>query len=166
MATGRERQLTKQIGEYLVSAELYRLGFVATTFTGSNAVAINDKHETKPIQVKTIRGGNWQFNNVRRFLDISISNNGIQTIIGKKDIPNPNLICIFVKLISQGKDEFYVISSKDLQEIIFKGHREWFEKHGGRRPRNPKSMHTAVSPEDLSKYRDKESMNILYSHLR
>jgi len=33
MTTGRENQLTKQIGEYLVSAELCRRGFVETTFT-------------------------------------------------------------------------------------------------------------------------------------
>jgi len=154
MATGRERQVTKQIGEYLVSAELYRSRFIATTFTGSNAVAINDKHETKPIQVKTIRGGNWQFNDVRRFLNVSILNDGKQIVHGKKNLQDPRLIYVFVKLISQGKDEFYVIGSKDLQEIIFKGYRKWLEKRGGRRPKNPKSMHTAVSPEDLSKYRD------------
>lgn len=154
MATGRERQLTKQVGEYLIGAELYRLGFIATTFTGSNAVAINDKHETKTIQVKTIRGGNWQFSDVRRFLNVSILNDGKQTVHGKKHLQDPRLIYVFVKLISRGKDELYVIGSKDLQEIIFKGYRKWLEKHGGRRPKNPKSMHTAVSPEDLSKYRD------------
>lgn len=35
MATGRENQLTKQVGEYLVAAELCRRGFIATTFTGN-----------------------------------------------------------------------------------------------------------------------------------
>ncbi len=35
MATGRDIQLTRQIGEYLAAAELGRRGWVATTFTGS-----------------------------------------------------------------------------------------------------------------------------------
>jgi hypothetical protein len=35
MATGRITLLTKQLGEYLVAAELSRRGFIATTFTGN-----------------------------------------------------------------------------------------------------------------------------------
>jgi hypothetical protein len=35
VATGRDVQLTRQIGEYLVCAELGRRGWIATTFTGS-----------------------------------------------------------------------------------------------------------------------------------
>ena len=35
MAEGRKIQLTKQIGEYLVCAELGRRGFISTTFTGN-----------------------------------------------------------------------------------------------------------------------------------
>ena len=35
MATGRDMQLTKMIGEYLVCAELCRRGLLATTFTGN-----------------------------------------------------------------------------------------------------------------------------------
>ena len=35
MATGRDVQLTRQIGEYLAAAELGRRGWIATTFTGS-----------------------------------------------------------------------------------------------------------------------------------
>jgi len=33
--TGRELQLTKQTGEYLVCAELCRKKFIATSFTGN-----------------------------------------------------------------------------------------------------------------------------------
>ncbi len=35
MATGRDNQLKKQAGEYLVAAEMCRRGFIATTFTGN-----------------------------------------------------------------------------------------------------------------------------------
>ncbi|MFC1937614.1 hypothetical protein ACFLWY_03545 [Chloroflexota bacterium] len=157
MATGREMQLTKRVGEYLVCAELSRMGFVATTFSGNvpefDILAINDKRRTKPIQVKAIKGGSWQFD-ISRFLDISISSDGMQVINGKKELENPHLICVFVKLVSQGKDEFYIFELKNLQDIIFRNHSGWLKKHGGKRPRNPKSMHGAVSPHSLLKHRD------------
>jgi hypothetical protein len=35
MATGCSTQITKQVGEYLVAAEICRRGFIATTFTGN-----------------------------------------------------------------------------------------------------------------------------------
>ena len=35
MRSGRKNLLTKQIGEYLVAAELGRQGLIATTFTGN-----------------------------------------------------------------------------------------------------------------------------------
>lgn len=157
MATGRSMQLTKQIGEYLVSAELCRLEFITTTFTGSvpefDILAINDKREAIPVQVKTIRGGSWQFDG-RKFLDISISSGGIQAINGKKEIQNPDLICVFVKLVFRGKDEFYIFRLKDLQDIIYEGHTAWLSKHRGRRPRKPGSTHVSISPDALAKYRD------------
>ncbi|MBI2831090.1 MAG: hypothetical protein HYX79_02400 [Chloroflexi bacterium] len=157
MATGRGMQLTKQFGEYSVCAELCRRGFIATTFTGNvpefDILAINDKRENKHIQVKAIKSSSWQFD-AGKFLDISFSSNGIQTINGKKPIQDPNLICVFVKLVSQGKDEFYILRFEELQDIIYKNHRSCLSKYQGRRPRKPNSMHTAVSPENLSKYRD------------
>jgi len=157
MVTGRSMQLTKQVGEYLVSAELCRLGFIATTFTGNvpefDILAIDEEHKTKPVQVKAIRGGSWQFD-AKKFLDISIRD-GVQTINGKKVLSNPDLICIFVLVISQGKDKFYVFKLKDLQDVIYKEYTTWLNKHGGRRPKNPDSTHVSVSPDDLTKYQDK-----------
>ena len=35
MATGRQVQLTKQVGEYLVAAELSRRGLLTATFAGN-----------------------------------------------------------------------------------------------------------------------------------
>jgi len=154
-------QLTKQVGEYLVSAELSRLGFITTPFAGNvpefDILATDEKLETKPVQVKTIRGGSWQFDG-SKFLDISISvgdrESIRQRINGKKHLENPNLVCILVKLVSRGQDEFYVLRLGDLQEIIFEGYSRWLEQHGGRRPRKPKSTHNSISPRDLLKYRD------------
>jgi len=97
-------------------------------------MAVNDKLKTKPVQVKTIRDGSWQFD-VRKFLDISISKDGsqvIQVIHGKKRLENRDLNCIFVKLVSQGRDEFYIFRLQDLQDIIFKRHSEWLPHNGVR----------------------------------
>lgn len=140
MTTGRENQLTKQVGEYLVSAELCRRGFITTTFTGNvpefDILAINGNNEKISVQVKTIKQGTWQLN-AGDYLDIIITeeNDPRQIIKGKKQI-NQNIIYAFVKLNGQGKDDFYIIKIKDLQDIIFKGYSAYLDKHNGRRPKN------------------------------
>lgn len=156
MATGRSMQLTKQVGEYLASAELCRRGLISTTFTGNvpefDILAINERQETIPIQVKTIKGGSWQFN-ARYFMNINI-NNGIQIIKGKTKLPSPGLICILVKLIGQGKDDFYIIKMEDLQNILFESYNKWLKSKNFKRPRNPESTHCAISSSELSGYKD------------
>lgn len=155
MVTGRSIQLTKQVGEYLVAAELCRRGFIATTFTGNvpefDILAINKKLQTIPVQVKTIRAGSWQFDS-KRFLRISITN-GVQTIEGKTHLDNPDLVFIFVRLQKGEEDEFYICRKRDLQNIIYRGYKKWLSERGGRRPRNPASTHCAVSPEDLEGFK-------------
>ena len=58
---------------------------VRSPFTGNvpefDILAVNDKYKTTPIQVKAIRGGDWQ-HNAARFLDISITPDGVQKIKG------------------------------------------------------------------------------------
>lgn len=158
MATGRETKLTQQVGEHLVCAELGRRGFIATTFTGNvpvfDIVALDENHKIKLIQVKAIDGGEWQIKDVSKYLDISISDNGIQNVKGIKDIQFPDLICIFVKLVFQGNDEFYLFRLSNMQDIIFEKYGSWLRKKGGIRPRNQKSMHAAVSSRDLEKYKN------------
>ena len=160
MATGRSMQLTKQIGEYLVCAELCRRGLISTTFTGNvpifDVIAINEKLETIPIQLKTIAGGSWQFD-AKTFLEISISN-GTQTVKEKTSLPNPDLIYVFVRLRGQNQDEFYICGMTDLQDIIYRNYTGWLAKKKGKRPRNPKSTHCAVSPDDLKHYKNKWEM--------
>jgi len=158
MASGRKNQLTKQIGEYLVAAELCRRGLIATTFTGNvpdfDVIATNKSFKTVPIQVTTIWGkGAWQFDG-SKFLDIKFEVNGIQRIIGKKNLSNPDLICIFVRLISQGNDGFFIFRLIDLQEIIFEHYSQYLVKHNGKRPRNESSTHAGVNPILLERFRD------------
>ncbi len=156
MASGRKNQLTKQIGEYLVAAELCRRGLIATTFTGNvpdfDIIATNECFETIPIQVKTIRDGSWQFD-ARKFIDIAIDNE-IQRVIDKTSLSNPDLICVFVRLINQGDDEFYIFRLKDLQKIIFEGYSHNLTRIKGVRPKNPNSTHTALNPSDLKIFKN------------
>lgn len=158
MATGRNMQLTRMIGEYLVCAELCRRGLLATTFTGNvpefDILATDKCLQTIPIQVKANAKGDWMLR-ADSFLNIDYNKEKkTQIIVGKKDFKNSKLIYIFVKLVDQGKDEFYILRLQDLQRIIFKNHNEYLKKHGGRRPKNPESMHTAILSKHLSNYRD------------
>jgi hypothetical protein len=65
MATGRGMQLTRQIGEHLVAAELGRHGYIAAPFAGNvplyDLLAADARGFSIPIQVKAINGGSWQF---------------------------------------------------------------------------------------------------------
>ncbi|MBM4300679.1 MAG: hypothetical protein FJ121_03980 [Deltaproteobacteria bacterium] len=156
MRSGRKNLLTKQIGEYLVAAELGRKGLIATTFTGNvpdfDILATNETFKTIPIQVKTIWGprGAWQLD-AENFINIDITN-GFQKVIGKKGLSNPDLICIFVRLTSQGDDEFYIFRLSDLQESIVDHYSQNLEKHGGKRPRNENSTHISINPEYLKRF--------------
>lgn len=157
MASGRSMQLTQRAGEYLVCAELCRRGLISTTFAGNvpdfDILATNEQLQAIPIQVKTIRNGGWQFD-AKRFLNISISGD-IQTIEGKADLANPDLICVLVWLRQQKQDEFYVCRMRDLQRIVKRLYSRWLSKKEGKRPRNPESTHVALSPADLKHYQDR-----------
>ena len=158
MATGRDMQLTKMAGEYLVCAELCRRGLLATTFTGNvpefDILATDKRLQTIPIQVKANAKGGWVLR-ADSFLNIDYhKEKRTQTIVGKRDFKNSKLIYILVKLVDQGKDELYILRLQDLQRLIFKNHSEYLQKHGGRRPKNPESTHIAILSKHLTGYQD------------
>ena len=158
MATGRDMQLTRMTGEYLVCAELCRRGLLATTFTGSvpefDILATDKDLQTIPIQVKANAKGDWILR-ADSFLDIDYNGETkIQTIVGKRDFKKSELIYVFVKLVEQSEDEFYILRLQDLQRIILKNHSEHLQKHRGKRPKNPESMHAAISSKHLLDYRN------------
>lgn len=157
MATGRSTQLAGQVGEYLVAAQMCRLGMIAATFSGN--VEHFDILASRPdgvgiaVQVKAIRTGDWQLN-ASRFLDIEMRDK-VQAVRGLLPEPHPGLLCVFVRLgASYGGDEFFVVSWLQLQRIVERRYRGHLEKIGGVRPRNPESMHTAVSVTDLEPHRN------------
>jgi hypothetical protein len=156
MATGRGTQLTKQVGEYLVSAELCRRGYISTTFTGNvpdfDILAINEKHKTIPIQVKTINAGAWQFD-AAKYIKIE-QKKKVQKVTGKVKTGHPNLVFVFVKIIGQGTDEYFILRLCDLQNIIFRNYKRYLKAKHGIRPKKHDSKHTIVKVDELKLFKD------------
>ena len=151
MQTGLSNQLTRQIGEHLIAAKLGRRGYVASPFAGNvplfDILAADERGISIPIQVKAINGPSWQYR-ADTFLEIEIIDD-FQHVRGKKPLPNPNLVCIYILLAPDERDEFYIFRLRDLQEFTFGIYK------GGKRPKNPKSFHCAVYPKHLKEFQDK-----------
>jgi hypothetical protein len=150
VASGRDTQLARQIGEYLAAAELGRRGWVATTFTGSvpgfDILAINSDGTILEVQVKAIRSSAWQLN-AGQFLDIDIVD-GAQIVRGKRAIKTARRVCIFIELRDYGSDAFYLCDLGELQEILLADYKN------GPRPKNPTTLHHALYPKRLTPFRD------------
>jgi len=151
MATGQSTQLTRQIGEHLVAAKLGRMGYFAAPFAGNvplfDIVAADKRGITIPIQVKAINGFSWQYR-ADSFLEIEIVD-GYQHVRGLKQLLNPALVCIYILLASEERDDqFFIFTLQDLQNYT-SGHYK-----SRRRPKNQTSLHCSVWPEDLITYRD------------
>jgi hypothetical protein len=158
MATGRSNQLIKQIGEYLVACELARQGLLVATFSGNvpdfDLIATDSQGSSCPIQVKTIKGGAWQFA-IDKFAYITFE--GKKQIIGKKKtLPIPQLICVFVLAGEKyGMDQFFVLEWSKVQDIIINNYKRWLDSHGGVRPKKYDSLHCSIVQSDLEEYKDK-----------
>lgn len=153
MATGRSIQLNKQIGEYLVACELARRGLLVATFSGNvpdfDILAADSEGASIPVQVKTIRGGEWQFS-IDKFVEVRFE--GEKQILGSKITPRiPRLLCIFVLADAEyGKDRFFILEWEQLCDIAVSSYSEWLASKGGVRPRNYRSLHCSVSPKRLA----------------
>lgn len=155
---GWTTQLTKQVGEYLVAAELCRRGFQAVTFAGNvpnyDILAVSASGKLLVIQVKTIKAGDWQISNVRDFLDIRLEGKK-QIIEGLKPCPHPDLVCVLVRLHGQGMDEFYILTWEELQRIIFEDYRKYLERQSGVRQKRHDSFHARITVDMVKAHRDK-----------
>ena len=160
MASGRQVQLTKQVGEYLVAAELSRQGFLTATFAGNvphyDIVATGGSGRTALVQVKAIAGPSWQFD-IRAFADVRC-HAGSQTIGPPTAPPAGDLICVFVRLQTYGEDRFYVLSWRELQRVLINGYRGYLKRHGGRRPRRAESFHAALREPHIEPFLDNWSL--------
>jgi hypothetical protein len=149
-------QLSGQIGEALLVAELGRMGIVATAFAGNvpdiDILAYKDGKSTA-IQVKAWKTGSVSFD-ARRFLDIEFDGDR-QRVKGI----HPNLerlpIYVFVRLgEKKTQDEFYVVDQLTLAGIVNEGYLAFLDLHGGIRPRNPKTTHNSVTVSQLGPFQD------------
>lgn len=149
-------QLAGQIGESLVVAELGRRGIVATGFAGNvpdiDLLAYRNGH-TIALQVKSVRTGSISFD-AKRFMTIEFRGD-MQIIADTPPALDTALIFVFVGIGQRiGEDRFFILDQGALQGIVRANHAAWLAKHGGIRPKNPQSTHTAVSLADLEQYRD------------
>ena len=161
MSRGRSNQLIKQIGEYLVACELARRGLLVATFSGNvpdfDLIATDFKGSSCPIQVKTVKGGSWQFS-IDKFADITFDGS-MQLIGNKKPLPIQHLVYVFVIAAEKyGDDQFFVLEWSKVQDILVENHARWLDSHGGVRPRKPDSMHCAIFQSDLRDYKDNWSI--------
>jgi hypothetical protein len=131
------------------------MGFIATPFAGNvpnyDLLVANEASDAIPIQVKTINGGNghaWQFK-ATSFLHIGIGKKR-QIVRGRKPLLHPDLVCVFVLLVSAGKDEFFTFTMKNLQDHFACGP---YRYTGRKRPKNIDSMHCAIWPEELQQFK-------------
>ena len=162
MATGRQIQLTKQVGEYLVAAELSRRELLTATFAGNvpdyDIVATGGRGQTALVQVKAIAGPSWQFD-IRRFTDVRCQA-GAQTMGQPTPPPAGDLICVLVRLNKDGygADRFYVLRWPELQRVLINGYRAYLARHDGRRPTRADSFHTALRETQIAPFLDNWSL--------
>ena len=155
MATGRSNQLTKQVGEYLVAAELARLGLIAATFSGSvpdyDIIATDSNYRAVFVQVKTVTGRSWQFD-IRRFVEVRLE--GKKQVLGRTLTESNDISCVMVALTKYGNDRFYVLAWRSQQELIVSGYRAYLVKQGGVRPKKFDSYHCAIREHELVHFKD------------
>lgn len=157
MISGRQYQLTKQVGEYLVACELARRGLLVATFSGNvpdfDLIATDGRGHSLPVQIKTATAGSWHFD-ITRFVGITFE--GEQQIIGdNKPLSVQNLIYVFVIAATQyGGDEFFILDEATLQDKLIGSYRRYLEKNGFRRPKNPCSTHAGFKSSLIQDYKD------------
>lgn len=154
---GRSNQLVRAIGEYATCTELARLGYITSPFAGNvpefDLVASDAKLRAIHIQVKATRS-QWQFS-AEKYIKIHLNPDDTQKVTGKVKLSTPNLIHVMVRVgEDRGKDKFYLLTHRELQNLIYAGYKKNLKKHKGRRPKNPKSTHCTVSTDELYLYQN------------
>ena len=158
MASGRGTKLTGAVGEFLVAAELCRRNLVATPFSGNvphyDIIASGEEGGHLAVQVKTINGLNWQFSNIRRFVDVKFD--GQRQVLGDlAPEPYPDLRFVLVLLGKDGnRDRFFILTWPELRDAVVGGYREYIAKHGGVRPKAPTSFHVSLKVPQIEDFED------------
>ena len=171
MASGFANKVTGQIGEFLFCAEVGRqCSCVATPFAGNvpefDVLVADDQCHTIPVQVKTIKSGDWQCANVEKYLEINFDeHNQTQTVVGLQNLRFPSLLYAFIWLKNKNEDadRYFLMTMCELQLIIQKNHIRFLNKHNGRRPKNWESLHCSVRRQDMESY--EHNWHVIDEHL-
>lgn len=147
---GAHNQQVGRAGEHFVVAELNKRQTYAVTFAGNmpqiDVLACNhDQSRTIHIQVKTKRSGTWH---------ASIYDGRIT-----KSPPKPMDETVYRIFVDLGElnapPQYWIVPDWWMRNDIYQAHKEWLDKHGGKRPRNPDSTHHAINEKRLSEWKDK-----------
>ena len=144
-ATGARNQQTARAGEHFGAAELNRRGAYAVTFAGNmpkvDILASNiDGTRTVRIQVKTRRSGTWH--------------SSIHAGRRSRPTRDETSFWVFVDLADDsGSPTYYVVPDWWMRNNIYKVHREYLAKHGGRRKVNPKSEHHGIDLRRIAQWK-------------
>jgi hypothetical protein len=147
MSRGRQNQLTGQIAEHLVVAELGRLGLVATGFSGNiptfDVLTVDENCRVVPIQVKASTGDSWR-SDARTWMDIDVEAGTLrQEFRGPSTLATPDLIYACVAIAPNGadrRDRFFVLTMEELQRVCIDAYSNWMVPKDWKRPRNPDSF--------------------------
>lgn len=159
MKNGLSNKITGQIGEYLVCAQLGKLGYIATSFTGNvpefDIIITDENLCTIPVQVKTTNGESWP-TKADLWINIEIDEiNKLQIDMGNKKIDNPDLIyvCVMLSNINDSNtDRYFILTKSDLQNICAENYREYMNSKNWKRPKNYKSLDNRYNLKNLIKY--------------
>ena len=157
MPTGWRIQSNKQLGEYLVASELARRGWLVAMFSGNvpefDILATSRNGNAVPIQVKTMRTGDWQLR-VDKFVEVHFEGDR-QRFGRKKQSTVQNLFFVMLYAQEYGKDQFFILEWEELRDLVIENHSKWMEAHNWIRPKNPQSMHCSVHVEQLAQFKDR-----------
>ncbi|SHL71243.1 hypothetical protein SAMN05444414_1315 [Roseovarius marisflavi] len=88
----------------------------------------------------------------KRMLDMQLLGLMVSRAAADPDIDG-DLIYVFVSIgNAAGEDRFFILEQPQIQQMVNGNHVAWLGKHGGIRPKNPQSTHTAVHLAQLADF--------------
>jgi hypothetical protein len=88
-------------------------------------------------------------------MDVSVSDDGVQTIHGRKRSNDADMVCILVKLDDEA---CYVLALGQLHDAVSSSYEAWLDAHDSRRPQEPESMHFSAGPKDLVAFQENRGL--------
>jgi hypothetical protein len=146
--TGTRNQQVARAGEHFVVAEINKRGAFAVPFAGNmpkiDVIASNkSQSRTVLIQVKAKSGGQrtWQ-TSVREGKPI-----------GKLSPSDATSFWVLVDLgLPESPPRFWIVPDAWIRNDIYRNHRAYLAKHGGRRARSQQSLHHAIDEKRVAQW--------------